>query len=77
MKSTIGSWFTSRRSTSASMSHASATMIATVSASATTKGIFSIRRTSESAAKSTIAPWAKLKTPEALKMSTRPIATSE
>ena len=52
-------------------------MIAMVSASATMNGIFSISRTSESAAKSTIAPCAKLKTPEALKISTRPIATSE
>ena len=40
-------------------------------------GIFSISRTSESAAKRTIAPCAKLNTPEALKMSTRPSATSE
>ena len=30
-----------------------------------------------SAANSTIAPWAKLKTPEALKISTKPSATSE
>ena len=33
--------------------------------------------TSVSAAKSTITPWAKLKTPDALKMSTNPSATSE
>ena len=77
MKRTIGSWFTSRRSTRRSISHASAIMMATVTASATISGIFSMRRTSESAANSTIAPCAKLKTPEALKMSTRPIATSE
>src|SRR5712692_650700 len=37
----------------------------------------SIRPTSVSAAKSTITPWAKLKTPEALKISTKPSATSE
>ena len=77
MKSTMPSWFTSGRSTRRSISHASATMMASVAASAATNGIFSMRRTSESAAKSTIAPCAKLKTPEALKMSTRPIATSE
>ena len=77
MKRTIGSWFTSLRSTSRSMRNATATMMAMVRASATMKGIFSIRRTSESAAKSTIAPWAKLKTPDALKMSTSPMATSE
>ena len=77
MKRTMPSWFTSGRSTSRSMSQASATMIATVTASATANGIFSMRRTSESAAKSTIAPCAKLNTPEALKMSTRPSATSE
>src|SRR5687768_1029727 len=77
MKRTIGSWFTRRRSTSRPMNHATATMMATVTASATMRGIFSISRTSESAAKSTIAPWAKLKTPDALKISTSPIATSE
>ena len=52
-------------------------MITSVTASAAMNGIFSMSRTSESAAKSTIAPWAKLKTPEALKISTRPMATSE
>ncbi len=52
-------------------------MMARVSASASANGIFSISRTSESAAKRTMAPWAKLKTPEALKMSTSPSATRE
>jgi hypothetical protein len=77
MNSTMPSWFTSGRSTSRSISHASATMIAMVTTSATGNGIFSMSRTSESAAKSTIAPCAKLNTPEALKISTRPSATSE
>ena len=77
MKSTIPSWFTSGRSTSRSMSQATATMMTIVTTSATAKGIFSMSRTSESAAKSTMAPCAKLKTPEALKMSTSPSATSE
>src|SRR5262249_30480454 len=37
----------------------------------------SIRPTSVRAANSTITPWAKLKTPEALKINTKPSATSE
>ena len=36
-----------------------------------------IRPTRVSAANSASTPWAKLKTPEALKMSTKPSATSE
>ncbi len=40
-------------------------------------GIHSASRAIASAANSTIAPWAKLKTPEALKISTKPSATSE
>ena len=52
-------------------------MISTDSASATTNGITSDSRANDSAANSTIAPWAKLNTPEALKISTKPSATSE
>src|SRR5215472_16751504 len=60
------------------MAKASATMTAAVSASATTTGTpRSSSPTSVSAANSTITPWAKLNTPEALKMSTNPSATSE
>src|SRR5258705_2761930 len=60
------------------MAKASATMTPMVSTRATATGTpRSIRPTSVSAAKSTITPWAKLKTPEALKISTKPSATSE
>src|SRR5437899_4900526 len=60
------------------MVNASATMTAMVNASASATGTpRSIRPTSVSAAKSTITPWAKLKTPDALKISTKPRATSE
>jgi hypothetical protein len=38
---------------------------------------YSKRKTKVSAANSTSAPWAKLNTPEALKISTKPRATSE
>ena len=49
-----------------------------VSASAISAGTpRSISPTSVSAANSTITPWAKLKTPDALKISTKPSATSE
>src|SRR5262245_46850942 len=72
------SWFTSGRSTTRSMAKASATMTMTVRRSATGTGApFSIRPTRVSAAKSTMTPCAKLKTPEALKISTKPRATSE
>src|SRR5207248_1347608 len=72
------SWFTSGRSTMRSIANASSTITSTVSASATATGRpRSMRPTSVRAAKSTITPWAKLKTPEALKMSTKPSATSE
>ena len=39
-------------------------------------GIHSESRAMASAANSTMAPWAKLNTPEALKISTKPSATS-
>src|SRR5207247_6919403 len=72
------SWFTSGRSTIRSMPNASRTMTSAVSASArTTPAPRSIKPTSVSAAKSTITPCAKLKTPDALKISTKPSATSE
>ena len=51
---------------------------ATVRSSAKTTGTpRSISPTSVSAANSTMTPWAKLKTPEALKISTNPRATRE
>ena len=72
------SWLTSGRSTARSMAKASATMTRAVSTRATTTGRpRSSRPTSVRAAKRTITPWAKLKTPDALKMSTKPSATSE
>src|SRR5215216_2303578 len=52
-------------------------MIKPLRASASTNGITSDRRASASAANRTIAPCAKLNTPEALKISTNPSATSE
>ena len=51
-------------------------MIATLKASATTNGSASERRANDRAANSTMAPCAKLNTPEALKISTKPSATS-
>src|SRR3989454_5609994 len=71
-------WLTSGRSTSRSIAKARATMTAAVSTSATTTGApRSISPTSVSAANSTMTPWAKLNTPEALKISTKPRATRE
>ncbi len=52
-------------------------MIRTDSANARTRGMASDNRANDSAANSTIAPCAKLNTPEALKMSTKPSATRE
>ncbi len=52
-------------------------MISTESTSASGSGMTSDSRASDSAANSTIAPWAKLNTPDALKISTKPSATSE
>ena len=40
-------------------------------------GIHSAKRAMANAANKTMAPWAKLKTPDALKISTKPRATSE
>ena len=66
-----------RRSTTRSIANASAIMTTTASSEREPSGRNSISRTSVSAANSTIAPWAKLNTPDALKMSTKPSATSE
>src|SRR5713101_751697 len=72
------SWLTSGRSTSRSMAKASATITAVVRTSARATGTpRSISPTSVSAANSTMTPWAKLNTPEALKISTKPRATRE
>ena len=89
ISSVTPSWLTSLPSTSFSISQA--TTIMTISAgdegqdvgAATCPsrpvhcGIHSAKRAMASAANSTIAPCAKLKTPEALKISTKPSATSE
>ncbi len=67
MNSVIGGWLTSGRSTILSVSTPSSTIAASVAANASQK--FQPRSSSEtkvSAAKNTIAPWAKLNTPEAL-----------
>jgi hypothetical protein len=77
IRSATPSWLTSGRSTRRSISQASTTMIAKASTTATASGICSARRATASAANSTIAPCAKLNTPEALKISAKPIATSE
>jgi hypothetical protein len=77
MRSATPSWFTRGRSTRRSITHARAIMITTASRIATHSGICSDRRATESAANSTIAPCAKLKTPDALKIRTKPSATSE
>src|SRR6266545_3294782 len=72
------SWFTSGRSTIRSMAKASATITSTVRTRAMGIGTpRSISPTRVRAAKSTMTPWAKLKTPEALKIRTKPRATSE
>src|SRR5262249_702222 len=52
-------------------------MMRTESANAMTSGMNSESRANDSAANSTIAPCAKLNTPEALKISPHPSATSE
>jgi hypothetical protein len=61
-----------------STAKASAIMTTTVTISASHTGApCSMRPTRVSAANSTMTPWEKLNTPEALKMSTNPSATSE
>src|SRR5215510_10925049 len=72
------SWFTRGRRTTRSMAKAMAIMTRMVRARAMGTGApFSMRPTRVRAAKSTITPCAKLKTPEALKISTNPRATRE
>ena len=82
------SWLTSLPSTSRSMSQATATITAIAAAKASrlassllsnpsSAGIHSEKRAMARAANSTIAPCAKLNTPLALKISTKPSATSE
>ncbi len=67
MNSVIGGWFTSGRSTTRSIATPSATMTASVitSASAMCRPR-SVKLTKVNAAKNTIAPCAKLNTPDAL-----------
>src|SRR2546425_1191256 len=78
MNKMIGSWLTRGRRTTRSMTKASATMVRRVRASAMGTGTpFSMSPTSVRAEKSTMTPWAKLNTPEALKMRTNPRATRE
>ena len=78
MNRMMPSWLIRWRSIIRSISIANNTMTMAVTMSASNTGTpRSIRPTKVSAANSTIAPWAKLKTPEALKMRTNPSATSE
>ena len=79
MNRMIGAWLTSGRSTIRSIAKASTIMTPTVMAKAS-QGLTprsSISPAKHSAANSTMAPWAKLNTPDALKISTKPSATSE
>src|SRR4051812_4487950 len=87
ISSVAASWLTRCRSTRRSMTHATTNMIAPAMMNAAVlatsllwmpvhSGIHSAKRAMASAANSTIAPCAKLKTPEALKISTKPSATS-
>lgn len=67
MKSVMGERLTSGRKTARSIPKPSAAIAASVATSAPTKGNpCSTRLTKVSAAKSTIAPWAKFSTPEVL-----------
>jgi hypothetical protein len=67
MNRMICSWFTSGRSTTRSIAKASAPITAAVASRARISGApRSISPTRVRAAKRTITPWAKLKTPEAL-----------
>src|SRR2546430_5801998 len=78
MNRMMAAWLTSGRRTTRSMARASAIITPIVSASAIATGTpRSSRPTRVSAAKSTITPGAKLKTPDALKINTKPRATSE
>lgn len=78
MNNVIGDWFTSFRSTKRSVARLINTMTPNAPIAASHSGKpCSIRPTTDSAAKYTIAPWAKLNTPDALKISTKPSATRE
>eukprot|EP00952_Eustigmatos_sp_NYUAD-ZCMA_P010848 44294-Eustigmatos_ZCMA.PRE.1 len=88
ISSVTASWFTRWRSTSRSISQATTPMHAAASKNAIVLaiqrlsmpihiGTHSAKRAIASAANSTIAPCAKLNTPEALKISTKPRATRE
>src|SRR5574343_1446228 len=88
MSSVTPSWLTRWRSTTRSITQASKNMKTTDTAKARMlessllsrplqAGIHSAKRAMHSAATSTIAPCAKLSTPGALKISTKPRATSE
>jgi hypothetical protein len=77
MNRMMSGWLTSGRSTTRSMLQASAYITPTVSTRASRAGTpFSCRPTSVRPAKTTMMPWAKLNTPEALKISTKPSAIS-
>ena len=76
MNRMMPSWFTSLRNTTRSITNATAIMTSRRRERGPERQI-SVSRTSVSAANSTIAPWAKLNTPDALKISTKPSATSE
>jgi hypothetical protein len=88
INSVTPSWLTRWRSTRRSISQASTNITAAASANAirlprnllsmpSQPGIHSENRAMARAANNTIAPCAKLNTPEALKISTKPSATSE
>src|SRR5574343_1176638 len=88
ISSVMPSWLTSLPSTKRCTAQASATMHAIAAAKPTRLPshrlsvcsqalLHSEKRAIASAANSTIAPWAKLNTPEALKISTKPSAISE
>ena len=75
MNRMMSGWLTSGRNTTRSTATASRNITTRVSASATQAGTpFSYRPTSVSAANTTMMPWAKLNTPDALKISTKPSA---
>src|SRR5690349_19074176 len=88
ISSVMPSWFTSLLSTTRSMIHATTIITSAAPANASrlastrlskpsSFGNHSAKRAMASAANSTIAPCAKLKTPLALKISTKPRAISE
>ena len=75
MNRMMSDWLTSGRSIRRSTPKASTNITTMVSASATKAGTpCSCRPTSVSAANTTMMPWAKLNTPDALKISTKPSA---